>query len=123
MTTPAMPLPFKLIQDVRPWGSFDQYTHNQEVTVKIITVNPGGKLSVQRHKYRDEYWVMLDDGLVPTVGGNDLFLVSGERAYIPRKVVHTIRNESTTPARFLEIAFGHFDEQDIERLEDKYGRV
>ena len=46
----------------KPWGGFEQYTHNLPSTVKIITVAPGGTLSRQYHHHRDELWVVLDPG-------------------------------------------------------------
>lgn len=114
--------------DQRPWGYFHQFCENEAVTVKIITVNPGQQLSVQKHKHRDELWIPLDSGLVAIVGGKELeMLVDNGKAfgqvYIPRKTIHSVRNDGKTKARFLEVAFGIFDEDDIERLEDKYGRT
>ena len=70
----------------KPWGSFDQYALNTPCTVKILTCNPGQKLSLQRHSHRGELWVALDPGVV------------------------------------LEVSLGTFDEADIERLQDDYGR-
>jgi len=114
-----------LFQD-KPWGAFAQYAHNQEVTVKIITVNPGERLSLQRHKHREEMWVPLDEGLVSIVDGKCRRLWKDKDFLTPvrilRGVVHTMENVETAPARFLEVSFGHFDEDDIERLDDKYGR-
>lgn len=116
--------PYSTHVDERPWGKFTQYSHNQETTVKIIEVWAGQQLSVQKHKYRDELWVALDDGLWATLDGKDIMFRKGHQLYIPRGTVHSIRNiKKDRPLRFLEIAFGHFDEDDIERLEDKYGRA
>ena len=110
----------------KPWGDFIQYALNQEVTVKIITVDPGEKLSLQKHEHRDEMWVPLDEGLVATVGGRGSRLWKESDNLSPviilRGTIHTMENVENAPARFLEISFGHFDEDDIERLEDKYGR-
>jgi mannose-6-phosphate isomerase-like protein (cupin superfamily) len=110
----------------KPWGGFVQYVHNQEVTVKIITVDSGEKLSLQKHKYRDEVWVPLDNGLIATVDGEKTYLWRDKDfmfpVQIPRGAVHTMENDGLHSARFLEISFGHFDEDDIERLDDKYGR-
>jgi len=115
-------MPEKLV-DFRPWGKFIQYTHNQQTTVKIITVEPKQRLSVQRHKKRDELWVPLDDGLYALIGSGEIKMIPEREYFIPRETIHSIENKSISGARFLEIAFGHFDEDDIERLEDKYGRV
>ena len=109
----------------RPWGKFEKFCQNEEVTVKIITVKAGEELSVQKHKYRDELWVALDPGLVALRGEDTIFMdhVSGEAVYVPRKTQHSVKNVNyLDDARFLEIAYGIFDENDIERVRDKYGR-
>ncbi len=57
-----------IIEDRRPWGMFRRYPHEEAGSIKIITVDPGGILSLQYHDGRDEYWVVLDRGLEVTVG-------------------------------------------------------
>lgn len=109
-------------EEKRPWGKFEQFTHNEKTTVKIITVNPEQQLSIQRHQQRSEFWVALDEGLITYLNGDYRVFHKGEHFHIAPHQIHSIKNDSKTPARFLEIAFGHFDEDDIERLEDKYGR-
>ncbi len=111
------------IVDFRPWGKFTQYTNNQQTTVKIIEVAPRQKLSVQRHQKRDELWVPLDDGLYALIGSEEIKMIPDREYVIPRGTIHSVGNKSIDRARFLEIAFGHFDEDDIERLEDIYGRI
>jgi mannose-6-phosphate isomerase len=116
--------PFEVLVDHRPWGKFTQYSHNQQTTVKIIEVKPQQQLSVQRHQNRDELWVALDEGLWATIGDETIMLRKEHRVFIPRNTVHSIKNvKHDKHARFLEIAFGQFAEDDIERLEDKYGRA
>ena len=48
----------EVIEDTRPWGRFEQFTHNEVSTVKLITVAPGQRLSLQVHEHRDELWVV-----------------------------------------------------------------
>ncbi|TDC62666.1 mannose-6-phosphate isomerase [Actinomadura sp. GC306] len=106
----------------RPWGSFERFTLNEPSTVKIIHVAPGQRLSLQRHRDRDELWVALDPGAVFEVAGRRMLPEVGERVMIRAGDTH--RLGSAGPAvRVLEIAFGDFDEDDIERLEDEYGRA
>lgn len=107
----------------KPWGRFDQYTHNLPCTVKIITVAPGGVLSRQYHHGRDELWVVLDPGARVELGEDELEPESGEELFIPRGTVHRLSTVGEEPVRVLEISFGEFDEEDIVRLEDVYGRV
>ncbi|GAA0928953.1 phosphomannose isomerase type II C-terminal cupin domain [Nonomuraea longicatena] len=110
-----------IIRDERPWGGFEQFTHNEVSTVKIIDVAAGQQLSLQRHRFRDELWVALDPGCVFEIDGERSEPEVGDRVLIRAGQTH--RLGSSGPAtRILEIAFGHFDEADIERLEDDYGR-
>ncbi|MBG0815958.1 phosphomannose isomerase type II C-terminal cupin domain [Planomonospora sp. ID82291] len=111
-----------VVRDERPWGGFERYTLNEPTTVKIIDVAPGQRLSLQRHEHRDELWVALDPGAVFEIDGERITPAVGDRVLIRAGQTH--RLSSSGPAvRILEIAFGHFDEDDIERLEDSYGRA
>lgn len=107
----------------KPWGRFEQYTHNLTCTVKIITVAPGGTLSRQYHHQRDELWVVLDPGACVEIDGEVLYPEPEEKLYIPRGTVHRLSSAEDKEVRILEISFGEFDEEDIVRLEDVYGRV
>ena len=111
-----------ICQEQRPWGAFRRFTHNQVSTVKIITVKPGQLLSLQLHRHRDELWVALDPGLQVTVGERTWHAEAYEEIYIPRRTRHRAAGAGPRPSRWLEIAFGKFDEEDIVRLEDRYGR-
>lgn len=106
----------------KPWGKFEQYTFNLTSTVKIITVKPGGILSSQYHHGRDEIWVTLDPGARVQIGEETLYPDSGEKLFIPRETVHRLSAPGEDPVRILEISLGQFDEEDIVRLEDVYGR-
>jgi mannose-6-phosphate isomerase len=112
----------RIVEDVRPWGKFRRYPHEDAGSIKIITVNPGGVLSLQYHDRRDEFWVVLDPGLEMTVGDRVWTPAAGEEIFIPRKAPHRVRNTGTAPARVMEIWIGRSDEADIVRLKDDYGR-
>ena len=108
----------------KPWGKFEQYTHNLPSTVKIITVAPGGTLSRQYHRHRDELWVVLDPGARVEMDGETLSPEPREKLYIPRGTVHRLSAAwGGGPVRILEVSFGEFDEGDIVRLDDAYGRA
>jgi mannose-6-phosphate isomerase len=107
----------------KPWGRFEQYTHNLLSTVKVITVDSGGSLSLQYHHGRDELWVVLDEGAEIQLGDTVLRPQIGERIFIPRTTVHRLLAAGDRAVRILEISFGEFDEDDIVRLEDVYGRA
>lgn len=107
----------------RPWGDFQNFVTNEQVTVKIITVEPGQRLSLQRHRHRAEMWQVLDDApLDITVGDRRWPAKRGEMIWVPLGSVHRMGNSGTTTGRILEVGFGDFDEDDIERLEDDYSR-
>jgi mannose-1-phosphate guanylyltransferase/mannose-6-phosphate isomerase len=108
----------------KPWGNFTQYVINTKCTVKILTCNPGHKLSLQRHHKRNEFWVAIDHGAVVELDGQKFTIDQGVEVWLPAGSIHRLScSESRTePVRVLEISLGDFDEDDIERLEDIYGR-
>ena len=112
----------RILEEVRPWGRFRRYPHEDAGSIKIITVDPGGVLSLQYHDRRDEFWVVIDAGLEMTVGDRVWAPAAGEEIFIPRKAPHRVRNTGTAPARVMEIWIGRSDEADIVRLKDDYGR-
>lgn len=107
----------------RPWGQFAQYCLNEPVTVKIITVNAGGELSLQRHRRRSELWIALDPTIEVAVNGRRWQPAIGEEVWIPAGAIHQLAAPGAQGGRIMEVAFGHFDEDDIERLSDRYGRA
>ncbi|MDQ2796446.1 MAG: phosphomannose isomerase type II C-terminal cupin domain [Actinomycetota bacterium] len=106
----------------RPWGDFRQFVSNETVTVKIITVAPGHRLSLQRHRHRGEMWQVLDVPIDITVDDRQWVAAAGETVWVPHGSLHRMGNSGSEPGRLLEVGFGHFDEADIERLEDDYAR-
>lgn len=106
----------------RPWGSFQQLTLNEASTVKVITVDPGHRLSLQTHEHRAELWQVLDGPIDVTVGEQTWSAQPGEQVWVPQGAVHRMANSGAAPGRVLEVGYGHFDEDDIVRLEDDYAR-
>jgi mannose-6-phosphate isomerase-like protein (cupin superfamily) len=111
-----------ITEDIRPWGKFRRFPHEDAAAVKIITVGPGGTLSLQSHARRSEFWVVLDPGLEITLGETVWRPRPDEEIFIPRETAHRLRNPGDSPARVMEIWIGDSDETDITRIEDKYGR-
>ena len=107
----------------KPWGKFEQYTHNAPSTVKVITVRPGGARSLQYHDGRDELWVAMDPAARVEVGNRVLYPELGDAVFVPRRTAHRLSAAGDDPVRVLEISFGGFDEGDIIRLDDVYGRA
>lgn len=106
----------------RPWGQFQQFATNEAVTVKIISVEPGHRLSLQRHAQRSEFWHVLDVPIEVTVDERTWEAQPGEAVWVPVGAVHRMSNKGDRTGRLLEIAYGGFDEGDIVRLEDDYAR-
>jgi mannose-6-phosphate isomerase-like protein (cupin superfamily) len=106
----------------RPWGNFQQFVSNARVTVKIITVDPGHRLSLQTHSHRGEFWQVLDVPIEVTVGDRTWTAEVGEAVWVPVGSVHRMANKGERSGRLLEVAYGDFDEADIVRLEDDYAR-
>ena len=106
----------------KPWGNFRQFTLNEVSTVKILTVEPHQCLSKQSHRNRDEMWVALDEGAEVELDDKRFKPEKGQEILIPRGTVHRLFAYDTT-CRMLEISFGIFDEDDIIRYEDAYGRL
>ena len=89
----------------RPWGKFELLVLNQQVSVKVITVAPGQRLSLQTHECRDEWWQMLDAG--PCVEMDGVLVAAGRREGVdPARRTHRVSNPHNEPGRFLEIALG-----------------
>jgi mannose-1-phosphate guanylyltransferase/mannose-6-phosphate isomerase len=105
----------------RPWGSFSQYAFNEDVTVSMMTVEPGGRLSLQSHTGRAELWIVLDDGAAIQIGEETHQANAGDEFWIPAGEKH--RLSSTGPrVRVLEVAFGNWQQEDITRYADDYNR-
>ena len=113
-----------LMGESRPWGGFlvleDCPTHK----VKRIWVNPGQRLSYQKHFRRSEHWIILEGNAKITLDGKEILLGLGESVDIPLEAAHRIENIGDTQLTFVEVQRGdYFGEDDIVRLEDDYGRV
>ena len=117
-----MDTPLKLHLDQRPWGKEVWFPREDLAMVKILTVDPGQMTSLQYHNHRDEYWRFLSGNGEVVIGENRISVKVGDEQYIPKTTKHRIIG-GTEPLVFLELHYGKFDEIDIVRLEDKYGRL
>lgn len=106
----------------RPWGSFDRYADNEPCTVKILTVAPGKRFSLQRHAKRSEWWKVIEGDGTLTLDSDVRHVALGDEALIPIGALHRLEG-GERGIKVLEIGFGEFDENDIERVEDDYGRA
>jgi mannose-1-phosphate guanylyltransferase/mannose-6-phosphate isomerase len=111
-------------RDSRPWGTWEVVATGDGHVVKRITVVPGARLSLQRHRHRSEHWVMVTGSAHVTVDERTFPCTTGEHVHIPCGAVHRIANPGTEPLVFIEVQQGALlDEDDIERLEDDFGRI
>ncbi len=111
-----------IFEEKRPWGSFRRFTLNMPSTVKIIKVNPNEVLSLQSHKNRKEFWKVIKGEGVFEIGDTIYNVKEGDEFEVPKETKHRIASQNQY-LEVLEIAVGDFDENDIIRYEDKYGRV
>ncbi len=104
----------------KPWGREKHFVINKKCSVKILEVNPNQKLSLQKHKKRDEEWYFLTEGYIH-LGNKKKKIKKGSLIKIPKNKLHRLfaKNEKVL---VIEISIGAFNEKDIIRLEDKYGR-
>lgn len=110
--------------DTRPWGQWWCLDVMDTTAVKRILVKPGGILSLQVHQHRDEHWIISQGTAQVTVGEEKITLKKNESVFIPKKTVHRIENIGTEDVYFIEVQIGDIlSEDDIERLEDTYGRT
>jgi len=107
----------------RPWGSFTVLDEGRGFKVKRITVEAGEKLSLQYHNRRSENWTVVYGKATATVGETVYELNVDESIYIPVKEKHCIANHTTDFLEIIEVQIGDYlFEDDIVRLEDRYGR-
>jgi len=109
-------------REERPWGNFERFTLNEQTTVKILTINPGESVSLQTHEHRDEFWRIIRGSGAVRIGETQHEARVGDTFWCARGSKHKIEG-GPEGIQWLEISFGAFDESDITRLEDKYGRV
>ena len=109
--------------DDRPWGRWEEYLNESGYRVKRIIVHPGERLSLQRHALRSEHWVIVSGSGEFTLDDSVTAVGPGDRVFIPVGGIHRVQNVSSEDLIIIETQLGVCDEDDIERLEDDYGRV
>ncbi|WP_261857300.1 mannose-1-phosphate guanylyltransferase/mannose-6-phosphate isomerase [Photobacterium sanguinicancri] len=116
---------YKIHREVyRPWGKYDSIDFGARDQVKRITVNPGQKLSIQKHFHRSEHWVVVA-GTASVTNGDEVILVTEDQStYIPLGTIHALENPGKIPLEMIEVQTGSYlGEDDIVRFEDRYGRI
>jgi len=113
-----------MYSEAKPWGSFHVLEERPGYKVKRITVNPGGRLSLQSHRHRSEHWVVVNGIATATVDGAVHTLSRHKSIDIPLGAVHRLENHHSDTVDVIEVQFGDYlGEDDIIRYEDIYDRV
>jgi len=108
----------------RPWGMYDSIAANGRYQTKRIVVNPGARLSLQKHYHRAEHWVVVQGTGLVTRGDEEVILSVNESIYIPIGMKHRLENPGVIPLEIIEVQTGDYlGEDDIVRFDDQYGRA
>ena len=111
-------------EEHRPWGYFCVLADEPDHKVKRIVVFPKQRLSLQRHRRRKEHWYIVQGNAIVTIDKDQIKLECGQAVDIPQGAWHRIMNNGEENVVVIEVQSGdYFGEDDIERLEDDYGRV
>ena len=108
----------------RPWGSYTVLEEGKEYKVKRISMLPGRRLSLQKHRQRSEHWVVIAGTARVTRDDTVFELGPGESTGIPKQTRHRLENPDTVPLEIIEVQYGAYvGEDDIVRYQDDYGRA
>jgi len=114
----------ELEKSERPWGHYEVLQESSTHKVKCIWVNPGARLSYQRHKFRAEHWFIVKGSGEVTIDGLIKKISAGESVQFDIGTLHRIHNTGSEEIIFVEVQTGsYFGEDDIERIEDDFGRA
>ncbi len=110
--------------ETRPWGAFETLQEGPGFKVKRLLVKPGQRLSLQRHRFRAESWVVVSGSPRLIVAGRSRRVRARDVVSVPRGAWHRIENPGTVPVTIIEVQHGSYlGEDDIIRRHDDYGRV
>jgi len=109
--------------DKRPWGEYKVIEEGKRYKVKLITMLPKKRFSLQRHKLREEHWTFVEGQGKITLGDKMFNVVEGDTIHIPVEEIHRLENTEDIELKFIEVQYGtKLVEEDIERIEDDFGR-
>jgi mannose-1-phosphate guanylyltransferase/mannose-1-phosphate guanylyltransferase/mannose-6-phosphate isomerase len=108
----------------RPWGYYQSIHAGDRFQVKRITVNPGAKLSLQKHFHRAEHWVVVNGTAIVTRDDEEILLRENESVFVPLGCMHRLENPGKVPLNLIEVQSGaYLGEDDIVRVQDIYHRI
>ena len=107
----------------RPWGYYDSIDFGDSFQVKRLLINPGAKISLQKHRHRAEHWIVVKGLATITSGKKIIELKINQSTFIPKGTIHRIENKQDIPLEIIEVQTGDYlGEDDIIRIEDDYDR-
>jgi len=108
----------------RPWGAYRTIAKGGRYRVKRIDVTPGQALSLQKHHHRAEHWIVVAGTAEVTVDAEVKIVPAGQNVFLPLGCVHRLMNPGKVLMTLIEVQIGEYlEEDDIIRLEDRYGRA
>jgi len=112
------------VRNYRPWGYFESLSVGPRFQVKLLHVNPGGKLSMQMHHHRSEHWVVVQGTAKVTIGDVEQLIQENESVYITATQWHRLENSGKVPLEIIEVQIGtYLSDDDIIRRDDVYHRA
>jgi len=110
-------------ENYRPWGHYNNLLESNDHKIKELVIDPGERLSLQKHRRRAEHWTVVSGEALVTVGEKEIPLKPGQSVDVPKGAVHRIMNPGHVQLVMVEVQMGdYFGEDDIIRLEDDYDR-
>ena len=110
--------------EARPWGGFEVLQEGDGYKVKRLVVEPGHRLSLQRHRHRAEHWVIVAGAPRIVIEGRARRLRPRAAVEVPRGAWHRIENPGRRRVVLIEVQHGRYlEDDDIIRRHDDYGRA
>jgi mannose-6-phosphate isomerase-like protein (cupin superfamily) len=107
----------------RPWGYYEVIQDTSTYKLKKLVINPKCRISLQRHQKREEHWIIVSGVGLVTLNDDKISVEPGSMVHVKLTDIHRIENTGEEDLVFIEVQRGtYFGEDDIERLEDDYGR-
>lgn len=112
-----------MIFEEPPWGNYTVLHIEENCQVKKLVVNPGKRISLQSHKFRAEHWFIVSGQGIAELDGKEIEVGPGDSIDVPIGAKHRISCTSESGLVFIEVQTGSsFEENDIVRYEDDFGR-
>ncbi len=112
-----------IFEEERPWGRWEEYINESNYRVKRIIVHSGMRLSLQKHMFRSENWVIVQGKGLFSLNGESKELTAGDIVNIPVEGIHQVENTGEEDFIFIETQLGKCIETDIVRIKDDWGRL